>query len=575
MPLPVIQYRDLRGGVNKLVSQSLVADNESPNLQNIEYVENGIPGKRRGQVLDGDASSGVINGIGSLYLVAGTKMQLRVKGTALQKKVTGTWTDISGATFSGNNVFYVQNRNALYIFDGGAIKKFDGTTLSTVTSSPSVSFGINYGDRVVSAGDPVNKSRLHFCVPGLPDGYGGSEGTATSGTTTTITDSTKTWVTNQFAGFTVLITAGINAGQSRTVQSNTANTLTVESAYGTAINSTSKYQIAGGDTLDISKDDGQNVMALGKFEDKLIVFKERSSYQLTFDSYGFPIVQQISSFIGCVSHGTVDMVENDLFYLSNDGVRTFGYVAQMPQVIRTNKLSSKIEPEIQNINTTYYQKCCAIYHDNKYMLSVPSGSVTTNNRVLVFQLLYGCWTIWTGWNISCFNEFVDTDKKVKLYGGDALLGNSYELLSGYNDNGVAIQSYWYSKQFDLGYFSLFKKVVFCDIQIRSLTGTLGLDIIVDGNLVAKTIALSSSFSQKDGVRVFMYREAMAREDAGSVPTSIISTDDVRRIKIQKKCRNIQIKVYNNNLDENFTLMSFAFGARQKSSKSFDSNKIIY
>src|SRR5207245_2649461 len=66
-------------------------------------------------------------------------------------------------------------------------------------------------------------------------------------TSTTLQDTTKTgtkaWTTDQWAGHTVADTAGTGAGQTRTVTSNTANTLTVSPAWTTIPDGTSKYAI--------------------------------------------------------------------------------------------------------------------------------------------------------------------------------------------------------------------------------------------------------------------------------------------------------------------------------------------
>lgn len=571
--LPVVNFTNFGGGVNKLVSASRCKDNESPDLMNIEHTEDGLPSKRRGSVVYADVVGTNGKGLGSLYQV-GARYSLKIANSKFYKIVANAWSEITagGVTFGSGNVNFLQALDALYILDGGVIKKWTGSVLSNVASSPSVAFGIFFNNRIVTSGDITNPSRLHFSASNT-DSFAGSAGTATSGSTTAIVDTTKNWTVNQFSNLTVVITQGTNTGQSRVIQSNTSNTLTLSSAYGTAIDNTSVYEVDGGDTLDVSKNDGQAVIALGKYEEKLLVFKERSTYQLTFDSTGEPIVQMISGFVGCVSHRSVESVENDIFYLSQDGVRTFGYVANIPNVLRTNKLSVKLDPEIQNINTKYYSNCAAIYYDNKYILSFPRGESTVNDRIIVFQLLYGCWTIWNGIYANCFNEFVDSDNKTKLYYADENSGQVYEFLTGYNDGGQAIQAYYFTKQFNLGSFSINKKFYFIDLQIRALTGILGIDVIVDGNTLAKQTALSSTFSRSDGLRVFMFREAMERQDAGST-ADLVATDDVRRIKISKKARTIQLKIYNNNIDETFTLMGIAIGAREKSPKNFDSTKVL-
>jgi hypothetical protein len=71
--------------------------------------------------------------------------------------------------------------------------------------------------------------------------------TATSGGATTLTDSTKSWTTNQFTNFQVRITVGTGAGQVRTIASNTSTALTVSSAWTTNPDGTSTYVVEGND----------------------------------------------------------------------------------------------------------------------------------------------------------------------------------------------------------------------------------------------------------------------------------------------------------------------------------------
>jgi RHS repeat-associated protein len=71
-------------------------------------------------------------------------------------------------------------------------------------------------------------------------------GTSTgSNTATTLNDTTRTWMPNQWEGRTVLIVSGTGAGQLRTIASNTANKLTVTSAWTTTPDSTSVYAFQG------------------------------------------------------------------------------------------------------------------------------------------------------------------------------------------------------------------------------------------------------------------------------------------------------------------------------------------
>lgn len=78
------------------------------------------------------------------------------------------------------------------------------------------------------------------------------QGTATSGSTTVLTDSTKGWATNQYSFSDVLITGGTGVGQRRRITSNTATALTLAAAttgnartgpFTTAPDATSTYKI--------------------------------------------------------------------------------------------------------------------------------------------------------------------------------------------------------------------------------------------------------------------------------------------------------------------------------------------
>ena len=70
-------------------------------------------------------------------------------------------------------------------------------------------------------------------------------GFASSGTTTTLVDATKSWTTNQYIGYWVYIAYGTAAGQIRKITANTSTQLTFSA--GTAVDTTSSYMIIGYD----------------------------------------------------------------------------------------------------------------------------------------------------------------------------------------------------------------------------------------------------------------------------------------------------------------------------------------
>lgn len=90
-------------------------------------------------------------------------------------------------------------------------------------------------------GDP-NKGNIYQAFQGYAD-IAGDNGTATAGSTTTLTDTSKTWTTNQFADCRVLIVSGAGATQTAVVASNTANTLTFTTPLGVTLAAGSVYSI--------------------------------------------------------------------------------------------------------------------------------------------------------------------------------------------------------------------------------------------------------------------------------------------------------------------------------------------
>jgi len=69
-------------------------------------------------------------------------------------------------------------------------------------------------------------------------------GTATSGTTTTLTDSGASFPgSNGLAGYVLEITSGAQSGQAKRISSNTGTQITVASAFSGAIDNTSVYRV--------------------------------------------------------------------------------------------------------------------------------------------------------------------------------------------------------------------------------------------------------------------------------------------------------------------------------------------
>jgi len=109
----------------------------------------------------------------------------------------------------------------------------------------------------------------------------GDSGTASAGGATTLTDATKAWTTNQFAGQSVTIVAGTGVGEVAIISSNTATQLTVPSwSIGTP-DTTSQYVITPGIPQEIQPyclETYNNVLFIAGYGDEAASNQDRPEY---------------------------------------------------------------------------------------------------------------------------------------------------------------------------------------------------------------------------------------------------------------------------------------------------------
>lgn len=161
-----------------------------------------------------------------------------------------------GVGYDGTIVSNTIGANSVLTVTGSTT--FDGTTQFQVFAG-SLWFqnaGASAGLAVYDVATNVWTSRTAVGVTWGTEGFlistpGGVDAfelsTATAGSSTTLTNSTKAWLTNQWANSQIRITAGTGIGQIRTISSNTATVLTVSSAWAVNPDATSQYSIEGND----------------------------------------------------------------------------------------------------------------------------------------------------------------------------------------------------------------------------------------------------------------------------------------------------------------------------------------
>jgi hypothetical protein len=160
------------------------------------------------------------------------------------------------------------------------------------------------------------------------------------------------------------------------------------------------YRIASGGA--------DRVVAIQPFsEDNLVVFNRNTIHLIrgVTGALEETVVQEITREVGCLARKSVVQVGNQIFFLSDNGVYAVRFEDLYNLRGASIPLSESIDPIIKRINKDYAYKSVAIYHDNRYYISVPLDSSTVNNTILVYNFLNNGWesvdtVAAAGWDIE-------------------------------------------------------------------------------------------------------------------------------------------------------------------------------
>lgn len=207
--------------------------------------------------------------------------------------------------------------------------------------------------------------------------------------------------------------------------------------------------------------------------DYLIVFKEDSTWSqsIDFDADGLAIfpVKPLNSSIGCIAPRSIAMINNNPVVLSRKGVQMLqgGNVRDERGFIHLSRL---IDPNL--LSETTLTAAIAVDYDNKYYLAL-NGNVYVFNYVNMSEPdinnQYSNLGEWYFLNNIAASHFYVYDNR--LYFGSSSAGLIYKFnlesdFNCYSDDGVAIECYWYGKQFSMDSYSLKKNVdkIFITLQ---------------------------------------------------------------------------------------------------------------
>lgn len=300
------------------------------------------------------------------------------------------------------------------------------------------------------------------------------------------------------------------------------------------------------DFIDVSQNDGQEITGIRVLADRLVVYKTRSIYNLFF--IGDPDVPFIlpgggksNSAVGCVSGYSIQEVNNGHVFLSSDGF--YFYDGN-----NSFKISDKINTTVLGLNTTRFDQCVSLVQKtkNRYWASLPSSGQTNNDRVLVWDYFNNAWSIYVGLNAAAMATFFVNGDEERPYFFD-YAGFAYRADNGTSDNplnvSTAINAYYWTNWRPYADLTNVKEnpqvTVFYQESNTVLTFVYSFDF-ESGDQFSQTFSLQTS---SDVYGTAIYGTSTYSGTGGAVT----------RRDLQGGGRAIRYKFENNVLDETFRI----------------------
>jgi hypothetical protein len=373
--------RDLSGGINSRQHGSVIGDNQSTVLYNVDLGTAGQSSKRPGSVLIGnDVGNSTVLGLHNFEIQGETDQLLMYEGTSVYKWTgAGNWTalkaDFTASTEVGmcsgkesglapDDVVIIQNGvdNAFRLDSDGNFQDLGNTAGTASDSPPSSTVMAWYGNRFWV----LKNDQLYFS-----DAYSD--------------DYSDCWdtVSNVFR---------IPVGEERGIVP--------------------------------TRDTGMIIMGR-----EAIWGLAPSAVPVATDKPE-PIVTNR----GVVSKNGFVNAGDDIYYFSQDGFRALRRTVQDKlQAGVDYPLSYFLKDEFDRINFAYIERLSIEYFDNKIFIAVPTGATTFDTWVYYPEAK--SFTVIQGWTPTCWERYKISGEEY-LYYGTISNGKVYKAWSGYTDEGT-------------------------------------------------------------------------------------------------------------------------------------------
>ena len=590
--LSVVVTPSFEGGQVSGITPNLIADNAASELLNMTISPNGNLQTRQGieTVSTSFSTANTIQGMFYFDTPSFEEIIVATNGSLYSYDTGSSTFSTTGGTIanSSNQIEFAQLNNKLFYTDGSGYLQFtdgtdthrQGTSVASITvtndgsgytSVPTVTIGTptaGYGTTATAIATVVSNKVTAITVTNAGSGYltapsvtitggGGSSAAATANISTQLAPSglrlIKSFTNRLFA---------VGTGESR-------NTLYASDILDPEIWKTTNSIIVGGD-------DGEDIIAIQPFYGfQIIVFKRNKIYLVdvtpstTFTSGTSLLsltnsaaewtVQTISNRIGCIAGRSVALVNKDVFFLANDGIRSISRSLADDFSTVGLTISEPVKDIIARINRSFIETCNATFHNNRYLLAIPLDSATKPSHILVYNSIFNCfeglWEVAAARMVETSFTSGFTTNTIKLCIGttnsrighltDYKDADSVDITTGFQDFGtgytskVVSKAYEFDDRFALKYGSHYEIEFF---NSGSTNATISLRRDTDGNDVI--LGSNVDTTSPDGLTLpFVLPATLSAKVVKRRADSLRSYDKWRniRLKVEAAARKLSIR----------------------------------
>lgn len=343
--------------------------------------------------------------------------------------------------------------------------------------------------------------------------------------------------------------------------------------------------VYGGGYIYVDPDSGDNItgIAVQPIADRIVVYKERASYlvDLTTITIGNfvvldPTYLPISTSVGCSSQDTIATVENDTFYFGRDGIYVTGYEPNFLNIIRTNEVSARMRPYLDQLNDDDFSTANACYLDNKYILSFP-----LRKEMIVYDRERGSfaskWTLPFG--VSKMMRYINSSGSEKWVVGsyDNNKVYTFEAASNSDDGTTIVKTIRTGKNSFEDWTSLYI-LKFFYILFRAIVGSTTVNILVEdraGNTsTVKSFTITGS-EVAGSTGYGMDKYGTTKYGQSESTTAVVVSDEITRWgSLFKQSRLFQIEITSTAANSNFELLGIKITGSKQSSGALSSSQRV-